>query len=473
MSANVRQSNEQMASTGPHLVARSRSEKGVRKDNQDTDAVFELPDGVCGIVADGMGGGVDGKLFSQQAVEMVIRTLRAHADRPAIERIRLAMQTAADAILGLRMSDPRYQNSGTTLALALVTQRADHAEAAIGHIGDSRIYKITGDGVVTLLTIDHNYAEQMIAEGANPDQAYSDRLGQRLTYSLGEELRIERIPDALRVVRLEPNDRLLICSDGVSRMLQPNEFAAATIGRSAQAAADLVVKRALEKGSSDNATAVVIHYATPSAAPARSAVATNHLRRPAMVLIAAFVVLLLGAGAWAWQASARSESTPTVAPTQPLVASETVTVVATERSAPAGPPTSTAAPTNTPTPTATATATATYTPTPTPTKTPLPTSSVRFTPLPGTQSEMTPTQEQAIPTVVLATPEPTQEMTSEPVPETTSEPIPEATPVTVPEPTPEPALPTPQTLVEPAEAPPPTATPEAPSQEAPLDQPEQ
>ena len=243
--------------------------------------------------------------------------------------------------------------------------------------------------------------------------------------------------------------------------------------RSAQAAADLVVKRALEKGSSDNATAVVIHYATPSAAPARSAVATNHLRRPAMVLIAAFVVLLLGAGAWAWQASARSESTPTVAPTQPLVASETVTVVATERSAPAGPPTSTAAPTNTPTPTATATATATYTPTPTPTKTPLPTSSVRFTPLPGTQSEMTPTQEQAIPTVVLATPEPTQEMTSEPVPETTSEPIPEATPVTVPEPTPEPALPTPQTLVEPAEAPPPTATPEAPSQEAPLDQPEQ
>ncbi len=99
---------------------------------------------------------------------------------------------------------------------------------------------------MTLLTCDHNYAESLIAEGAEREEAFRHPLAQRLTFSLGEELQLDDIPDLIRETLLAPDDRLLICSDGVSRMLQPHELAAAAIGRSAQDAADLIVKRALE-----------------------------------------------------------------------------------------------------------------------------------------------------------------------------------------------------------------------------------
>ncbi len=116
------------SSVGQQLAARSaqatlklesglRSSTGVRSENQDRAAQHPMRDGLYGIVADGMGGGVDGQLFSRQAVDTIIEALDQRTDTALAERITLALQDAVAASYTLRASDPRYQQSGTTLAM--------------------------------------------------------------------------------------------------------------------------------------------------------------------------------------------------------------------------------------------------------------------------------------------------------------------------------------------------------------------
>ncbi len=341
------------------LVCGLSSERGGRAQNEDASAWYDTEQGIVAIVADGMGGGLDGSLFSNRAVSR----LQAHlisagdkADQPELER---AVQSVAQELHTLRMSEPRYHASGTTLIVASVKFEQNNAKALIIHIGDSRGYLISANGQAQPLTRDHTHAEALIREGTPPAEAHRHPQASRLTYALGDELTLDGVPDAISTAMLKPNDRLLLCTDGVSKFVAPKELAEIALGRPAAEAARLITERAIKNGSKDNVTALLIHYQPQPRQPAYG-----------LIGMVAVVCLLLLIGAIFAIGPARAYLTaPTPTSNAPLLVDATITplpiatatipaptrtsvlVAETSTSGPSITPTATATPSPSPTPT--------------------------------------------------------------------------------------------------------------------------
>jgi PPM family protein phosphatase len=240
------------------LECGQQTSQGRRAQNEDSVAWNEFDGGVLAIVADGMGGGIDGKLFSSTAVARIQATIISSRSGVSATALRNALQAAIDELRNLRASDPRYEASGTTLVIAGVTVAQGAANAHIIHIGDSRAYLIRAARQVELLTRDHSYGEELIRAGMRPEEAEQHPQALRLTHALGDDLQFSEVPEPEHSIELAPGDSLLLCTDGVSKKLSNAEFIAAVAGRSAQQAASQVVEQALRNGSNDNVSALVI-----------------------------------------------------------------------------------------------------------------------------------------------------------------------------------------------------------------------
>lgn len=237
------------------VVAGGHSERGRRDNNED--AYCLRPDLGVFVVADGMGGLASGEVASRLAVTsippMVLERL-GHHDRPD-EALRTAIECASQAILSSCSQEKGPGRMGTTAVVALV--RPDRAFVA--NLGDSPAYLVRGDRVIRL-TLDHTVAEELVRKGAlTPDQARRSPLRNRLYKYLGS-------PDLKELADVHdfpprPGDRLVLLSDGAATLLTDDE-----IGGIAGTPADpdilakAFVDRALEKGSSDNATCVVVAF---------------------------------------------------------------------------------------------------------------------------------------------------------------------------------------------------------------------
>lgn len=226
----------------------SASEIGQRDENQD--AVGN--DGLTWFaVADGMGGHAGGRLAATTVVQ-------------AVEELRVegAELTGAQALaelqgrVGAAARRAGIGDIGTTLVLLLLG-RSGWGELL--HLGDSRAYRFR-DGTLQLLTHDHTVASEVRAAGRDPEEFV--RRGVRvdaLTSFLGP--RGKASVASRTTVDLRPSDRLVLCTDGVSRPLGDVGIArmlAGAAGADAQTAADALVRAALDEGGRDNATAVVI-----------------------------------------------------------------------------------------------------------------------------------------------------------------------------------------------------------------------
>lgn len=209
-----------------------RSEIGhVRKRNED--ALLVEPDAGVYAVADGMGGHPAGDVASAVAIARLRDVMREYDGSDPAPTLTGALEEAHAAVLAAAQDDPGRRGMGSTAVLALVT--AD--EAWVGHVGDSRCYLLGSGEALRPVTADH---------GA----------GGYLTQALGLERGIA--PDVAQVP-LSAGDRLLLCTDGLTNMVDDARLEAIlreTGG--AQAAADALTAAALAAGGVDNVTTVVI-----------------------------------------------------------------------------------------------------------------------------------------------------------------------------------------------------------------------
>jgi len=247
-------------------------------------------------VADGMGGAAGGAEASRTALRALgSAVLDAQSDDALEQRLELGFRHAATRVFEQAQAVPALREMGTTLtALCLQPGRA-----FVGHIGDTRLYRIR-DGEAAALTVDHAVRE--------PDNL--------LTRCIGGG-RSECAPDFL-VVDTLVGDRFVLLSDGIWSVLTEAELAGLCSREAPQAVAESLVGAALASGGPDNATAVVVDVlsVTPSDAVhevelargerpgARSAWPPPRSLRPPLwpwlALLLALLLLVVAALYWWW-----------------------------------------------------------------------------------------------------------------------------------------------------------------------------
>ena len=217
----------------------------VREGNEDAYAVLDS----LFAVADGMGGHQGGEVASRIALETLERMSPSGDGEPHLADV---VKHANRNVLEAASKDPRLAGMGTTLTAALALDDGIH----VAHVGDSRAYLLR-DGDLRQLTIDHTVVQRLVDEG-RITRNEADIHPQRsiLTRALGVDQEVT-VDEA--VVDVEPGDRLLLCSDGLTGMVDEDEIRRLLAeNEDPQAASDALVDAANQAGGQDNITAVVI-----------------------------------------------------------------------------------------------------------------------------------------------------------------------------------------------------------------------
>lgn len=224
--------------------------------NEDRYAVIDSPAGRAWIVCDGMGGSLGGELAAQLAIDAVRRALESRDFDSGGEALTFAIEEA-NRVIVLRRQNPAFSGMGTTVVGALI--QGD--EVVITHAGDSRAYLVR-KGEIQQLTVDHTYVQDLVDRGAiNADEALSHPQSHVLTRCLGAEPRLELETQAFwiwDVVDDEPEDRLVLCSDGLYSLVSDQEIADAVTSCSPQEGCVKLVELSRERGGYDNITLAVL-----------------------------------------------------------------------------------------------------------------------------------------------------------------------------------------------------------------------
>lgn len=229
-----------------------------RQRNANEDSYFT--DAPLFVVADGMGGAQAGEVASKAAAESFARGLPQGPPERALEE---TIEGANRTIHELARKDPSLAGMGTTTTAAIVD--LDKEEVAIGHVGDSRAYRLRG-GRFEQLTRDHSLVEEMRRKGQLTDEQAEDHPQRSIiTRALGPEPEVQV---DLQTVPAQHGDVFLICSDGLTTMLD-DERIAHILGRatSLEAAVRALVDEANRAGGRDNITVVAFRL-EDTAAPA-------------------------------------------------------------------------------------------------------------------------------------------------------------------------------------------------------------
>jgi PPM family protein phosphatase len=215
------------------------------------------------VVADGMGGAQAGEVASRAAADAFDRDL---PDAPLEKFLRETIEAANRAIHDLAREDPSRAGMGTTITAAIVD--AANEEVSIGHVGDSRAYRLRG-GRLERLTRDHSLVEEMRRKGQITDAQAEDHPQRSIiTRALGPEADVEV---DVQTVPAAPGDVFLLCSDGLTTMIDEER-----IGRllsntpSMKDAVATLVDDANRAGGRDNITALafrLVDAAAPQRAP--------------------------------------------------------------------------------------------------------------------------------------------------------------------------------------------------------------
>ncbi len=233
----------------------SRTATGMRSNNEDR--FVADPSGHVFLVADGMGGQENGEQASGLAAEIIPRALQTHlnAHEDAGRAVQLAFQEAHKAIMDAGQTQSTTRKMGTTAVLAV--QQQD--QVWVAGVGDSPAYLVRGDQIEQL-TLDHTIADALARNGTITAEAARNSPWRNVLYKFlgcvemneGAEVR-PFIPQA--------GDRLLLASDGLTNFITHDDLREG--GRrfhDPQEWADLLVQMALERGSRDNVTCVVVAF---------------------------------------------------------------------------------------------------------------------------------------------------------------------------------------------------------------------
>ena len=226
----------------------------VRQQNQDAFSIRTLDDGrIIALVCDGMGGARAGNVASSMAVELFMEQfLKEGGASGDEERMERAADLANRQVFQRSTQEADCAGMGTTLVAAL----AGGQEAVILTEGDSRAYHVNEDGIV-LITRDHSLVEDLVERGElTRDQASCHPHKNLITRALGAEPIL--MADCFRQP-LSPGDYLLLCSDGLSNVVDEQEMLYEVIhGGEAETCCQRLLEVALDRGAPDNVTVVLI-----------------------------------------------------------------------------------------------------------------------------------------------------------------------------------------------------------------------
>jgi protein phosphatase len=232
--------------------AAGRSDVGCRRRTNE-DRYGQDPGLGAFLVADGMGGHTAGQVASTIAIDTLLASLAAEspAGAPA-DRLRSAFVRANDEIFSTAQARPEFEGMGTTLVALLVAD----GQAAVAHIGDSRVYRIR-DGSIEQLTNDHSLVGELQRRGEISAEAAREHPHRHvLTRALG--VRGEAEPDVAEL-KLEPGDTFVLCTDGLTIHVRDEEIAKlATEGTDLDDSCARLVALARARGGEDNVTVLLV-----------------------------------------------------------------------------------------------------------------------------------------------------------------------------------------------------------------------
>jgi protein phosphatase len=231
-----------------------------RQENQDNIYLSKPEDDLkLFIVADGMGGINGGDIASKDAIDNIRSYITAefnniNHDGVEIEAlIKKSIIRANKYIYEKAKLYPEYKGMGTTLIVAIVYKHKVH----IGHVGDSRVYRIRKN-IIRQLTKDHSYVQTLISEGTiTKEQAKKHPQKNMILKALGPEKNVE--PDVFTKGFIK-EDVLLICTDGLTNMLEDKDIYQTIIKYkdNLNNACEALINNANMLGGLDNISAVLI-----------------------------------------------------------------------------------------------------------------------------------------------------------------------------------------------------------------------
>lgn len=246
----------------------------VRSENQDSFGKFPAQDfdlytskGQLFVVADGMGGHKGGKQASTIAVGAVGEKYFESAASPP-EALKEAILFANKKIYETANTSAELSRMGTTCTALILSKE----EGIIGHVGDSRIYRIENNKIEQL-TNDHTKVQEMLREGVlTPEEAKDYPSKSVLARALGVEEKVK--VDIISGIKIKEGQSFVICSDGMAKITEPEIVKIISEG-SAESACGKLIDIANERGGKDNVTVQVIKVetnesVTPKVSPATS-----------------------------------------------------------------------------------------------------------------------------------------------------------------------------------------------------------
>ncbi len=235
----------------------SVSDRGLsEKRPQNEDSYLELQQYGVFAVADGVGGAQAGDVASQMAVEIIgeaFINLAPNAD-PA-DTMKTAVDRANNAIFRMSHDLPQLSSMATTI----VALHIDGNVATIGHVGDSRLYRVDGSGQIFRETEDHSVVEEEVRAGRmTAEQAVNHPSRNVISRALGAE---ETVQIDLKTSIVHPSTTFLLCSDGITRHIEDWEIAALLSSDGEPAEICRRMKDVCyDRGAEDNLTAVIVRF---------------------------------------------------------------------------------------------------------------------------------------------------------------------------------------------------------------------
>ncbi len=229
----------------------------VREMNQDYYYISNEQDDIqVFILADGMGGYNGGEIASELATNAAKGYIQSnfnqieHTKEEIMKLVKSAAEYANMVVYEKSKDDPELEGMGTTLELIVIYQN----RAYIGHVGDSRIYRIR-DKFMRKLTTDHSYVQELVKDGKiTKEEAEQHPKKNMLMKALGCTSFVE--PDVM-VKGFQKNDILVICSDGLTNMVSDEEIYN-TVKEDIYVAARDLIDKANENGGVDNVTVIIL-----------------------------------------------------------------------------------------------------------------------------------------------------------------------------------------------------------------------
>ncbi|MBQ9935051.1 MAG: Stp1/IreP family PP2C-type Ser/Thr phosphatase [Lachnospiraceae bacterium] len=225
-----------------------------RKNNQDSIFFSDEPVGSLPnlyIVADGMGGHRAGDKASRMAIDITVEFIKKSTIENPIAILKRAMIYANNEIYKSANKDPDLVGMGTTMVAAVALD----GKLYVANVGDSRLYVVGND--IRQITMDHSLVEEMIRSGELERKKGRNHPEKNIiTKAMGS--RDEVVPDFFEI-DMEPDDKYVLCSDGLSNMVEDDEIRDIVMDyHDIKDAARALVDRANYYGGSDNISVVIV-----------------------------------------------------------------------------------------------------------------------------------------------------------------------------------------------------------------------